>query len=193
MSPTGECTVDANPTGVVDPVHLLVPSERGCFASVGGGGDGDGVIWRVYVDSDSDGLEPSAFTTHKTTAREGYNAVRLRVGIQSFQEPAEVLVVNPRGEVMEGSITTPYFRRRRGGIGGGGGGGGGCEWITPPLSSGGNSGTTRRYALVQGFCEEQVIKWTDLVDGEECWLSNGVRGFIRGVVVLNRPDGSSGR
>ncbi|KAJ5539659.1 Aminotransferase class IV [Penicillium frequentans] len=86
----------------------------------------------------------------------------------------ELLMVNLDGEIMEGTITTPYFRR-------------GNAWVTPPLTSGGNAGTTRRYALEQGFCVEQVVNALELVDGEECWLSNGVRGFMRGSISLSSP------
>lgn len=141
-------------------------------------------IWCVSVDTQA--TEPSSFTTHKTTARDMYALARTRAGISSPLELKEVLVVNPAGEVMEGSITTPYFRRRLGAstitddhndrdYG----------WVTPPLSSGGNAGATRRYALAQGFCVEQVVRATDLIDGEECWLSNGVRGFMRGTIRLS--------
>lgn len=160
----GNGSVDVNPTAAIDPIALLVPTLHSGTESV---------IWRVYVDTQA--TMPSAFTTHKTTAREDYTAARIRAGISSPAETAEVLVVNPDGEVMEGSITTPYFRRP---------GSSGPDWWTPPLSSGGNDGTTRRYALAQGFCLEKVINKADLVDGDECWLSNGVRGFVRGVVVL---------
>ncbi|PLB53763.1 hypothetical protein P170DRAFT_346133 [Aspergillus steynii IBT 23096] len=170
----GVGTVEANPTTTIDLSGLLVPSETNTSSSP----------WRVYVDTQP--TTPSAFTTHKTTARDDYTSARLRSGIQSPQEQAEVLVVNPQGEIMEGSITTPYFRRKesvsetddRAGQAIG------PDWITPPLSSGGNAGTTRRYALAQGFCTEKIIRATDLIDGEECWLSNGARGFIRGIVVL---------
>ncbi|KAI9037620.1 uncharacterized protein KD926_000182 [Aspergillus affinis] len=164
----GVGTVETTPTTTINLSSLLIPSET--HASP----------WRVYIDTKP--TKPSAFTTHKTTAREDYTSARLRSGIYSPQEQAEVLIVNPEGEIMEGSITTPYFRRRNHvhtdqATG--------SDWITPPLSSGGNAGTTRRYALTQGFCTEQVIRATHLVDGEECWLSNGVRGFIRGIVVLD--------
>ncbi|KAJ6115664.1 hypothetical protein N7523_006081 [Penicillium sp. IBT 18751x] len=160
----GTGLVDVHPTPAIEPLNLLVPSVRPPTVST---------IWRVYVDTQS--TNPSGFTTHKTTAREDYTAARLRAGINSPAETAEVLVVNQAGEIMEGSITTPYFRIR---------GTSAQAWFTPPLSSGGNDGTTRRYALTQGFCTERKITRTELIDGEECWLSNGVRGFLPGVVVL---------
>ncbi|KAJ5574050.1 uncharacterized protein N7459_008477 [Penicillium hispanicum] len=165
-------TIEIYPTPVIDPINLLGPSLHMKPGSP---------VWRVYVDTQS--TVPSGFTTHKTTARDEYTAARMRAGIKSPAETAEVLIVNPSGEIMEGSITTPYFRRRaalpeR------------SEstpaWITPPLTSGGNAGTSRRYALVQNFCAEQAITAAELVDGEECWLSNGVRGFMRGVIMMNQ-------
>lgn len=167
----GNGLVDVHPTPAIEPLNLLVPSVRPPTVSA---------IWRVYVDPQS--TSPSGFTTHKTTAREDYAAARLRAGINSPAETAEVLLVNHAGEIMEGSITTPYFRAR---------GTSGQAWFTPPLSSGGNDGTTRRYALTQGFCTERKLVRAELVDGEECWLSNGVRGFLPGVVVLNRSLGEN--
>lgn len=164
----GNGSVDVNPTAAIDPLNLLIPPLHSSERSP---------VWRVYIDTEA--TTPSGFTTHKTTARETYTAARLRAGINSPAETAEVLVVNPENEIMEGSITTPYFRRR--------GPGGGPVWCTPSLGSGGNDGTTRRYALAQGFCIEQVITKADLVDGEDCWLSNGVRGFMKGVLVVNSP------
>ncbi|KAJ5888536.1 Aminotransferase class IV [Penicillium taxi] len=165
----GKGSIDVNPTAAIDPKNLLIPATRASIETP---------PWRVYVDTTS--IIPSGFTTHKTTARDDYKAARLRVGIMSLAETSEVLIVNPEGEIAEGSITTPYFRPRAG------------EhtinseqcWITPPLRCGGNAGTTRRYALTQGFCVENAITRAELVDGEECWLSNGVRGFFRGIIIL---------
>lgn len=171
---SGAATVNAIPTLPIATAYLLVPVTSGISSD----------IWRVYVDSER--TMTSVLNTHKTTARDDYTAARLRSGLISTQEPAEVLLVNLKGEVMEGSITTAYFRCRpslteNSKISG-------AEWATPPLCSGCNAGTTRRYALAQGFCFEQVIKADDLRDGEECWLSNGVRGFIRGIVVVRNSD-----
>ena len=168
----GNGTVDVHPTPAIDPINLLRP-----FADM----NPNSPVWRVYVDTQP--TIPSGFTTHKTTARHEYTAARLRAGIKTLAETAEVLIVNPSGEIMEGSITTPYFRRR---VPLSAHMQSAPAWITPPLTSGGNAGTSRRYALVQNFCAEQLITVKDLIDGEECWLSNGVRGFMRGVVIMSR-------
>ncbi|CAG7960666.1 unnamed protein product [Penicillium olsonii] len=157
----GKAKVEVNPTAGIDSMGLFIPSLHPPSSQS---------AWCVYVDSVP--TTPSKFTKHKTTARDEYTSARLRMGIISLADTSEVLVVNPEDEIMEGSITTPYLLR-------------GHMWITPPLSSGGNQGTTRRYALSRGFCIEQSISRKDLVDGEPCWLSNGVRGFFRGQISLS--------
>jgi len=82
------------------------------------------------------------FTHFKTTHRPMYDEARGRASI-GLADKKEVLLINDRdGSVMEGSITTPYFWRNG-------------RWVTPPVSkefdptqgSGGNNGTTRRWAL----------------------------------------------
>lgn len=65
---------------------------------------------------------------------------------------------------MEGSITTPYFWR-------------GERWVTPSADSGGNLGTTRRWALERGLCAEGKIGRESVVVGETVWLSNGASGW----------------
>ncbi|ORY57273.1 aminotransferase [Pseudomassariella vexata] len=129
--------------------------------------------YEILVDSkDTTGSE---YTHYKTTNRAMYESARSRAGL-SPADKKEVLIINGADEaVMEGSITTPYFWR-------------GGRWVTPPVSEtyspgqvgGGNSGTTRRYALERNLVVEEVVPVRSLKDGEECWISNGVRGFIFG-------------
>lgn len=124
----------------------------------------------VEVSVDPALTEPSAFTRFKTTHRDMYTAARSRAGIHSFQDPAEVILVNLKGQVMEGSLTTVYFFR-------------GGRWVTPPPSSGGQAGTTRRWLLEQRLCHEEVILADGIANGEYCGLSNGVRGLFWGQVI----------
>lgn len=115
---------------------------------------------------------PSLFTTHKTSERSLYDRARRSANI--VHEPptlAEVLLFNPQNEVMECSLSTPYFFRNG-------------QWVTPPLSSGGNAGVTRRLTLEGGLCKEQVILLDSLRDRETIWISNGVRGFIPATLLL---------
>ncbi|EWY91061.1 hypothetical protein FOYG_08337 [Fusarium oxysporum NRRL 32931] len=121
----------------------------------------------------------SEYTHFKTTKRAMYDAARQRAGI-SYADPVEVLVVNQDdGSVMEGTFTTPYFWRAG-------------HWVTPPVAAqfsweegnGGQDGTSRRWALERGLASEQVIDSKSLIHGEECWISNGVRGFIPATIRL---------
>jgi branched-subunit amino acid aminotransferase/4-amino-4-deoxychorismate lyase len=107
-------------------------------------GDGDAVhgdppmdeAWDVLLDPVR--TQPSPYTSYKTTSRDMYTAARERVGIKDMAEKREVLLVSEKdGEVMEGSLTSVFFYR-------------GGKWTTPPVSSGGQVGTTRRWALEKG-------------------------------------------
>lgn len=94
---------------------------------------------------------PNEFTHFKTTRREMYDAARNRYQL-ALADLKEVLLVNSEdGSIMEGSFTTPYFWRNG-------------RWVTPPVSqefnkggqdSGGNDGTSRRWAL------ERYVPWLE--------------------------------
>ena len=123
---------------------------------------------------DCEFIKPSPFTTHKTSVRSHYDGARERAAISKMPADAnEVLLWNDRAEVMEASISTPYFFR-------------GNRWVTPPLSSGGNSGVTRRVALESGLCAEEIVRVDSLRPGETVWISNGVRGFMIGTLDLHK-------
>ena len=119
---------------------------------------------------------PSLFTSHKTTNRAQYDEVRSLIPVacdhsdeQRLRHFAEILLINRNGEIMEGSITTPYFLRAG-------------EWITPSAQCGGNLGTTRRYALEAGLCKEDIIMRESVHAAQKVVLSNGVRGFGWGYI-----------
>lgn len=128
----------------------------------------------VHLDDRS--TRRSEYTHYKTTKRDMYDQARTRAGLKPTDATQEVLIVDDAtGSIMEGSLTTPYFRR-------------GGRWVTPPVAkklstddgSGGQDGTTRRWALERGLAVEEEVKARDVADGEVVWLSNGVRGFVFG-------------
>lgn len=125
--------------------------------------------WLVLPDTVR--IAPSPYTSYKTTSRDMYTSARERVGILEMGEKKEVLIVSDEGEIMEGSLTSVFFWREG-------------NWVTPNVKSGGQVGTTRRWALQKGMCVEGVVRVDELVDGEECWISNGVRGFQAGKVIV---------
>ena len=185
----GEITVESNPVPPVSqwslfPRRLPPPKDQEKKVEVspltGGAltlGSGDSLhgdpessqCWDVIPDPAR--TKPAPYTTYKTTSRDMYTAARGRVGIEDMSEKKEVLIIsdNGKGEVMEGSLTSVFFWREG-------------KWITPALKSGGQDGTTRRWALEGALAEEGVVEVGSLKDGEECWISNGVRGFNLGRV-----------
>ncbi|KAI1207121.1 aminotransferase [Annulohypoxylon truncatum] len=134
-------------------------------------------MYDIFVDSQR--TTKSEFTHYKTTFRDMYNDARNRAKVNPGDKK-EVLLLNEDGYIMEGSISTPYFWRNG-------------KWVTPPVprkfdafqGSGGNDGTTRRWALERHLAAEETVLADSLVDGEECWISNGLRGFICGKVKLH--------
>ena len=92
-----------------------------------------------------------------------------RKSLTGASQAEEVLLQNNDGEVMEGSISTPYFWRDG-------------RWITPAGKCGGNIGTTRRWALEKGIAVEGIIKMSQVKLGEVLVLSNGVHGFSLGII-----------
>lgn len=132
--------------------------------------------WRVFVTFDK--TTPTLFTRHKTSNRQRYDkalailpAHPVVYVLNGVQLQPEVLIVNDDddGKIMEGCRFTPYFRR-------------GNKWITPAAENGGNLGTTRRWALEKGLCEEGVVKGGSVKYNEIIVLSNGAKGFQSGIV-----------
>jgi 4-amino-4-deoxychorismate lyase len=95
-----------------------------------------GEAWDIVPDTAR--TKPSPYTSYKTTSRDVYTTARERVGIKDMAEKREVLIISEKnGEIMEGSLTSVFFWRDG-------------KWTTPPVSSGGQVGTTRRWALEKG-------------------------------------------
>ncbi len=102
----------------------------------------------------------SPFTYHKTTRREVYERERRNCGTD------EVVFVNERGELTEGSFTNLFIERN--GL-----------LLTPPLGSGLLPGTLRADLLASGRAKESALTPTDLETADAVWLGNSVRGLMR--------------
>ncbi len=98
----------------------------------------------------------------KSTKRAAYDRARaaLPVGLD------EVLFLNERGEVCDGSITTVFFDRGQG-------------MRTPPMSSGLLPGVLR----TELGCPEEVLGVEDLPK-VRLWVGNALRGLIPAVFIL---------
>lgn len=122
-------------------------------------------------------ISPSCFTSFKTTYREHYNKAREQMAKlhEGQSGPAEILLFNTAGELMEGSITNCYVKFHLE-----------DKWfyITPTLSTGCLCGVMRNLLVTKGIVTElKRIDESQLVDGDEILLSNGIMGIFKGQIV----------
>jgi para-aminobenzoate synthetase / 4-amino-4-deoxychorismate lyase len=103
------------------------------------------------------------FLFHKTTRRELYDREW-----QHFHDSVgadEVIYLNERGELCEGSRTTIFVQRE--------------GWLlTPALEAGLLPGTLREELLAEGRAVEAVLTLDDLESAEAIYLGNSVRGLV---------------
>jgi para-aminobenzoate synthetase/4-amino-4-deoxychorismate lyase len=99
---------------------------------------------------------------HKTTRRALYDEE-----LRARPECREVLFLNQRGEVTEGSFSNIVVS-----LGG--------ELLTPALGCGLLPGTLREELLQEGALREAVLTLDDLENCDAFWLINSVRGWRRG-------------
>jgi len=128
-----------------------------------------GTVWR-YAFAGSAVDSQDWRVRHKTTSRGFYDQA-----LASAPGCDEVVFVNERGEVTEGSRTNIFLERD--GV-----------WLTPPLSSGLLDGCLRR-ALIENGPErvvERVLYPVDLARGT-VWFGNALRGLVRGEAVAATP------
>jgi para-aminobenzoate synthetase/4-amino-4-deoxychorismate lyase len=113
---------------------------------------------------------------HKTTRRDGLDPPRVRAAEALGVD--EVVFLNERGELTEGSITSLFVEKD------------GVLW-TPPLSCGLLAGTLRAELLETGRAREKVLVPADLDDADAVFLGNSVRGLLRAERV--EWNGQAGR
>jgi 4-amino-4-deoxychorismate lyase len=124
--------------------------------------DGD-MVWMLAIASTRlSSADP--LLRHKTTRREAYARARAEFPATTVEE---VLLLNERGEVCEGTITTLFVDR-----------GAGAPLATPPLSSGLLAGVLRQSLLDTGQAVESVLEPRDLREAHALFVGNSLRGLI---------------
>jgi 4-amino-4-deoxychorismate lyase len=103
---------------------------------------------------------------HKTTNRALYDQARLGLpeGID------ELIFLNERGEVCEGTITNLFVQQ-------------GETLVTPPLASGLLPGVLRAELMDSGRAVEAVLTLPDLESAEAIFCGNSLRGLIRATLA----------
>lgn len=103
------------------------------------------------------------FFLHKTTIREVYDQARREAeGCGLY----EMLFINTRGEVTEGTISTLFVEIKG-------------RMYTPPVSCGLLPGTFRRSFLEEGKAEERVLTVEDVFAADALYVANSVRGLVQ--------------
>jgi len=106
------------------------------------------------------------FLFHKTTRRELYDREWQHYSDSVGAE--EVLYLNERAELAEGSRTTIFVERDG-------------RLLTPPLASGLLPGTLRAELIAEGRAIEAILRLQDLRMADTVYLGNSVRGLVRAV------------
>jgi para-aminobenzoate synthetase/4-amino-4-deoxychorismate lyase len=117
----------------------------------------------TYAYAKARALSSDPLLRHKITWREFYEDAYALAHRETGC--SEVIFLNERGEVTEGSRTNIFAR-----IGG--------KLVTPPLSSGLLPGILRRELLDSGACVEQVLTQADIASAEKVYFGNSLRGLI---------------
>lgn len=123
-------------------------------------------IWRLRVAKTKLQSEDSLFR-HKTTRREPYEAARAEF---SKEEADEVILLNERGEVCEGTITNIFAEAADGML------------LTPPLTSGLLPGVLRAELIRERRARGEVLKLDDLRH-RRLFVGNSLRGLIRAELI----------
>ncbi len=123
-------------------------------------------VWRVRV---AKTVLPSDDPTyrHKTSRRELYEAARAEF---TPEEADEVLLLNERGEVCEGTITNVFVEGKDGSL------------LTPALSSGLLPGILRADLIREGKAKSQILRLADL-ENRRFFMGNSLRGLIAAELV----------
>jgi len=134
--------------------------------------------WSVAIAREpTSSLEIFAF--HKTTNRAHYD--RARRSAPGGNSVDEVLLVNERGELTEGTRTNLFLR-----VGG--------EWLTPPREAGLLAGVFRESLVRRGEAVEATLYPRDLERAAAIRLGNALRGWIpvdRRTLGGAAPDGGT--
>lgn len=145
-------------------VRLLLAEDGGVAVTVAEQPvQAPGAVMRFVV-SDTRLDSTNAFLFHKTTRRELYD--REWQHYAETLKADEVLYLNERGELAEGSRTNVFIER-------------GGKLFTPALSSGLLPGVLRSELIQSGKAEEAVLTLDDLAGADAVYVGNSVRGLVK--------------
>lgn len=123
-------------------------------------------VWKVRLAKTTMPSDDPAYR-HKTSRRELYETARAEF---TPEEADEVLLLNERGEVCEGTITNLFLEKQDGSL------------ATPALSSGLLPGILRADLIREGRAKSEVLRPADL-ENTRFFMGNSLRGLIAAELV----------
>ena len=111
-------------------------------------------------------------TRHKVSDRNFYDGERNR--IRQLTDADEVIFLNSKNEICEGSYTSIFIKKN--GL-----------LITPPLSSGLLPGILRADLLEKKQAIEGILTITDIIEADEVFLGNSLRGLMIAKLLHEGP------
>lgn len=129
----------------------------------------DDTVWRVRIAKTRLNSEDTLFR-HKTSRRDPYEAARAEF---SQEEANEVIMLNERGEVCEGTISNVFVEGFDGML------------LTPPLASGLLPGVLRADLIRERRAKSEILMPADLV-GRRLFVGNSLRGLIRAELIEDK-------
>jgi 4-amino-4-deoxychorismate lyase len=130
----------------------------------------ENTIWRIRIAEKARMKSDDPLYRHKSSKRELYDAARAEF---SKDDADEVLLLNERGELCEGTFTNLFVQGKDGIL------------ITPPLSSGLLPGILRADLIRERKARAEVLKPENLV-GCPLFVGNSLRGLIRTELVAEK-------
>ena len=127
----------------------------------------EGTIWRIGVANGARLNSADPILRHKTSKRAVYDAARAEHPREAIDE---VILLNERDEVCEGTITNVFVDDGSGTL------------LTPPLSSGCLAGILRTSLICGKKAQNRRITLDDLAR-HPFYVGNSLRGLIRATLV----------
>jgi 4-amino-4-deoxychorismate lyase len=131
----------------------------------------DDTVWRLRIGKTRLKSDDPLYR-HKTSRREPYEAARAEF---SAEEADEVLLINERGELCEGTITNLFLEDQEGML------------LTPPITSGILPGVLRadliRERRAKGAVLTPRMLQEAMLAGRKIFVGNSLRGLIRAELI----------